>query len=220
MIMKTHAKFLTILIAIFGFLGSAHASRLDGIWTTRDNRFIVEIRDHDQGIQLRQGQQRWSNYYQRGNRYENERGSFCRIIDSRSLEWYDRNTRQRYTLYRDDGYGSQYERNRSRSYQYDRNGRNDYDYTRRNIEGKWFNESTGQHIHVKERREGLRVKFHGERWITFRRSHRGVFVDVYGNKWSVYRNRMEYQSFNRDLVMHFTKGEYLGRRHNSYFRFR
>ncbi len=218
--MKTHVKFLTILIAVFGLMGSAHASRLEGIWSTRDSRFTVEIRDHERGIQVRQGQQRWSNYFKRGNRYENERGSFCRIIDDQRIEWFNRNTRARYTLYREYRYGFQYDRNRTGTYQNDRYDRQNFNDYSRGLEGKWYNESTGQRIQVKQKREGLRVKFHGERWITFRRSQRGVFIDAYGNKWILNRNRMEYQSFNRDLIMYFSKGEHRGRRHDSYFRFR
>lgn len=217
--MKAHVKFLTLVIAFFGFIVNIHANGLDGYWTSRDNSFSVEIRQFEDGIQVRQGQDRWSNFYRRGNRYQSDRGSFCRIIDDRSLEWYDRSSRRRLTLFRAD-------RNRDRG-AWDRpNQRNDryndrgyYNGDLRRLEGRWYNESTGQRIQVKTRRQGMRVKFRGEDWITFRPGRRGVFQDHYGNKLILYRGTMEFESSNRDLIMRFQRGEYRGRRGQQYFRF-
>ena len=227
--MKTHTKILALTVLILGSVSVSYAGRMDGIWTTRDNRITVEIRDYERGIRLKQGNQTWADYSRKGNRYQSKYGSFCRLLDDNTIEWYDRKSRDRYTLVRNDRYRERYQDDRRGydDYKYSESYRGDRDYRQNDryrgnssgLDGKWYNESSGQHIHVKPKRDGLRIKFRGERWINFRPRSNGVFEDGYGNKWILYRNYMKYESFNRDFTMSFSKGEYRGRRHECYFRF-
>lgn len=222
--MKTNIKLLgTLLLITFLAMIDLKADPIDGIWISRDQQIRMEIENYDRGIRINQPGRGWSNYRRVGDRYQNGLGSFFRIIDNQSIEWYDRNQRTRHVLFREnrnrrgyndpDYYGNQdrYYNNRNRGYQ-----------DLRNIEGNWYNESTGQHIHVKTRRGKIMVKFHGERWIDFVRGRHGNFVDEYGNHWQIYRDQMVFKSFNRDLSMKFYKGTYHNRGSNrgSYFHFR
>ena len=215
--MKTNAKlFGTLILMTLTSILHLDAAQINGIWMSQDRSIWVEIEKYDRGIRVRHGNQSWRDYYRKGNRFESRSGSFCRIIDDHSLEWYDRNSRRRHILYRENQYGWNWNDSRNGNRYSDRFGRNQL----RDLEGNWYNESTGQRIQIKTKRDRIRVKFQGEGWIDFVQGRNGRFIDEYGNKWTLNRDYITFESFNRDLIMQFHKGDYLGKRHRNYFRFR
>ncbi len=185
---------------------------IEGIWENARTQISVQVEQVSNGIRVqRLDKNGWHTYREfREDQYRDQHGNTYILYGDR-LEWESNNGRKRLSFRKTssrhpDRYDYRSERGSKDTYierNHYRQGSHDVDRNR--LDGKWINASTGQSIHIKHRRRGIKVRAHRGGWTTFHRQSRDTYRDHRGNEYRIARRGITYTSWNGDFMMRFRR---------------